>query len=560
MKKVTLSILRIAFGAAGVLVIAVLFCSCSKKESGNARDKLFKQAMKNGVLANEGFRRCRNYVGGWLAYADPETGLIPRNLDWECYAENFKKGGKDIWDARDAAADNYPYMVFTASITDRPMFEGRMLDMLKTEIKRTSRLGRMPDTYVFSKKGFMTEKINLGRIIFGSSEYVKDGLLPLTEWLGPSPWSERMIGIVDDMWKYASIGTPYGKIVSDSVEVNGEMLQTLSRIYWITGDNRYLKWAIRLGDYYLLGNHHPTGGTSYLRLRDHGCEIISGLCELYATISFAAPDKKLAYEKPIHNMLDRVLEVGRNEDGLFYNAINPKTGEHTRDVADTWGYTYNGVYTVYMIDKYEPYRQATLSALSSLNDNYRKYSWEGNSADGYADSIESAINLYNREPIASVAKWIDSEIRVMWRKQKEDGVIEGWHCDGNFARTTLLYCLWKTKGVTIQPWREDISYGAVEKRGKLWLAIKAKRDWKGKIIFDIPRHKVTMKLPFDWPRINQIPEWFVVDIANVYTLRNFSSDTKRQYTGRQLREGVNVSLKARQGQYLLIRPKTGMTF
>ena len=125
-------------------------------------------------------------------------------------------------------------------------------------------------------------------------------------------------------------------------------------MYWMTGEKKYLEWALRLGDYYLLGDHHPTRDIDYLKLRDHGCEIVSGLCELYATVSFAMPEKKQEYEKPIHEMLDRILEVGRNEHGLFYNAINPKTGDIIDEgIADTWGYTFNGFYTIYLIDKVE---------------------------------------------------------------------------------------------------------------------------------------------------------------------------------------------------------------
>ncbi|MBN1290570.1 MAG: hypothetical protein JXB48_01940, partial [Candidatus Latescibacteria bacterium] len=222
-----------------------------------ADDTQFLQAQKNGIVAAEGFRRCRQFVDGWLKHADPETGLIPRNL-----TQN-----KDIWNAQDSAADNYPFMVLTAAITDRPLFDGRMLDMLNTEIKLTSRIGSLPDTYSFSKHGFGDVEPDINHIMFGSSEYIKDGLLPLTEWLGKSPWSDRMIAILDDMWEHAPIETPYGRIISESHEINGEMLQTLSRIYWMTDDKKYLEWAIRLGDYYLLDSHHPTRDVDHIRLR-----------------------------------------------------------------------------------------------------------------------------------------------------------------------------------------------------------------------------------------------------------------------------------------------------
>ena len=524
-----------------VLGVDIILCSCTCELFG-ASDKDFERTMENGWLANEGFVRCRNFVDGWLKHADPKTGLIPRNLSRD----------KDIWNAQDSAADNYPFMVLTAVITDRPLFEGRILDMLRTEIKLTSRIDSLPDTYSFPKQGFASDTPDINRIIFGSSEYVKDGLLPLTEWLGPSPWCERMLGILDDMWKHAPVQTKYGKIVSTNQEVNGEMLQTLSRIYWMTGEKKYLQWAIRLGDYYLLDGHHPTRDENMLRLRDHGCEIVSGLCELYATVSFAMLAKKRAYQKPIHEMLDRILQIGRNEHGLFYNSINPQTGQHDKGLCDTWGYNLNGFYTVYLIDKTEAYRQAVLKAIGSMNEYYKGYEWEGTSADGYADSIESAINLYNREPVASVAKWVDSEIKVMWNIQKSDGVIEGWHGDGNFARTTIMYCLWKTKGLTIMPWREDIVFGAVHDGNLLKISIRVDKDWQGKILFDTPRHQTIMKMPLDWPRINQFPEWFTAKAEKIYTVHDLTSNSTTKYTGKQLHEGININLQPGTRKRLLV--------
>jgi hypothetical protein len=511
-------------------------------KSDLADDIAFEKAMENGKLANEGFIRCRNFVKGWLNHADPATGLIPRNLN----------RNKDIWNAQDSAADNYPFMVLTAAITDRPMFDGRMLDMLRTETKLTSRIGSLPDTYSFPKKSFQTAQPDLNRIIFGSSEYIKDGLLPLTEWLGPSPWCSRMIGILDDIWKHAPVDTKYSKIPSTSQEINGEMLQTLSRIYWMTGDEKYLEWAVRLGDYYLLDEHHPTKNEKRLSLDDHGCEIISGLCELYAAVSFARPEKKRAYQKPIHEMLDRILEIGRHEHGLFFNWINTQTGEHAGDLTDNWGYDLNGFYTVYLIDKTESYRQAVLNALGNLTQYYSDYKWEGGGADGYADSIEGAINLYNREPVRSAEEWLDYSTKLMWKIQKADGVIEGWHGDGNFARTTIMYCLWKTKGLTISPWREDVIFGAIRDGNVLKISIRAERIWEGKILFDVPRHKTIMKMPLDWPRINQFPEWFTVEAEKSYTGHDLMSDSKATLTGKQLHEGITLHLEPGIERHLIV--------
>jgi hypothetical protein len=450
-------------------------------------------------------------VHGWLELADSASGLIPRNIN--------DKNNIDIWNAKDCAADNYPFMVLTTALLDQDLFNGRMKEMLTTEIRLTSRLGSLPDTYSFSKKDFLNRDTVISDIIFGSAEYVKDGLIPLTEWLGPSAWSERMISIVDDAWKYAPVQTPSGNIISDDPEVNGDMLQSLSRIYWMTGDRKYLDLAIRLGDYYLLGNNHPTRNFKVLRLRDHGCEIVSGLCELYAAVSFADTVKKNIYKAPLYEMLDRILEVGRNEDMLFYNSVDPVAGKPVDSgIADNFGYTLNGFYTVYLIDNIEEYRKPVLQALQVLEGKYSNYAWEGKSSDGYADAIEGALNLYTREEIPAAERWIDSEIKVMWNKQQSSGIIEGWHGDGNFARTTIMYCLWKTCGTYLSPWREDLQIGAVQKDSLLFITISSKEEWNGKLMFDKERHSEYMHMPIDWPRINQFPEYFTPREQNSYSV------------------------------------------
>ena len=507
------------------------------------RQKLFRQAEKNARLANEAFFRCRRYVDGWLAHADPASGLIPRNLG----------DSRDYWNGRDSAADNYPFMILTAAMTDRPLMHGRLLDILRTETRLTSRLDRLPDDYSFSKKGWRREKLDLDEITFDGAEYVKDGLLYIAEWVGPSPWSERMVGIVDDIWKNASIDTPYGKIPTLNFEVCGDLLQACSRIYWFTGDRKYLDWAIRLGDYYLLGTHHPTRDMKQLRLIDHGCEVVNGLTELYVAVAYVMPEKKKEYAKPMHEMYDCILQKGRNEDGLLYSWFNPKTGEHSKGLCDTWGYGFDGFYTMWMIDKTDAYRDAIRKALGNLKGKYIGACWDDTSADGFADSIEGAINLFNREPVESAADWIDSQTRMMWAIQKPDGIIEGWHGDGNFARTTLMYALWKTQGMTVQPWRADVRFGAVRENGALYLSLTADQPWEGQVVFDRPRHKLFMRLPLDYTRINQFPEWFTVQADARYRV-TLGREEKLDRAGAQLAEGLPVKLKA--GEALAIEVHT----
>lgn len=535
----------------------------------------FAAAAHNAELAREGFERCQRYLHAWLAAAEPTTGLIPRNLRDSAY-----------WNGNDSAADNYPFMVLSAWFTDRALFDGKLRAMLAAEMKLTARPGwlRLTDHYnLRGTPGLRYAEPDAERIIFGSAEYVKDGLLAMTEWLGPSAWSERMFALVDDSFALAAVDTPFGKVPlaginkEVGVEVSGDYLQALARLYWLSGrQEKYLEWGARLADLYLLpeGKHHPTRDFTVLRLRDHGCEIASGLCEFYATLHFVGQQpggekwtaKRIAYRPHLHEMLDRILAVGRNADGLLFNEVNPQTGDVTdKRISDSWGYVFDAFYTVYLVDGTPEYREAALKPLAVLAAKYRGFPWEpsGNapnnpkgSMDGYADSIESALNLTNRLRADDVRftatfDWIDSEMRELWSYQRPNGIIEGWHGDGNFARTTLMYCLWKTQGLSVHPWRADVRIGAVRRGDSLYVSITSDQPWKGTVVFDHPRHRETLRLPIDWPRINQFPEWFTVQAGKEYRIER--DGTTRSFPAETLRRGLPVELAAKQQATFTVR-------
>ena len=69
---------------------------------------------------------------------------------------------------------------------------------------------------------------------------------------------------------------------------------------------------------------------------------------------------------------------------------------------------------------------------------------------------------------------------------------------------------------------------------------------------DRPRHKLIMRLPLDYPRINQFPEWFTAKPAGQYDVTLASGVTLHR-TGVQLAEGLEITLKA--GESLMIDVK-----
>src|SRR5262245_46168255 len=128
------------------LLLPLLIIACDNQTPDKQlyeHSAVLDQALQNGQLANKGLRRCRNYMNAWLRRTDPVTGLIPRNVINQ---------GHHIWNAKDAAADNYPFMVLTAALLDRHLFETRMKEILLAEQRLTSRVGRLPDDYSFLTK------------------------------------------------------------------------------------------------------------------------------------------------------------------------------------------------------------------------------------------------------------------------------------------------------------------------------------------------------------------------------------------------------------------------
>jgi hypothetical protein len=464
------------------------------------------EAAENAELSARAIRFSTRYFNGWLAHADPSSGLLPRRLD-----------RPSRWNAADCAADNYPFMVLTACITGNQYMKGVVETILEREQELTNRVGELPDDFHFDIQGFSAEEPEIEGLIFGASEYVKDGLMPITEWIGPSPWLDRMQGLVDAIWEHADQVTQAGNIPSLDVEVNGELLQTMSRLYWLTGDKETKTRLLRISDHYLLFDDLTSWDR--LGLDDHGCEIIGGLSEAYYLVSKEDPDRWDRYRRPMHAILDLVLELGTNRDGLMYETINPVAGEVLSDaLTDNWGYNYNAFLTVGEIDHETRYVEAVHHVLENIH-RYEDYKWENGGADGYADAIEGAINLINRVPVPSAMSWTEHSIQELFRKQREDGIVEGWYGDGNSARTALMYALWKTQGVTAEPWREDVQLGAVatESNG-LVIHLESDRYWKGNLEFDHDRHKNHFRMPSDYPRINQFPEWFTIEPGRRYSI------------------------------------------
>jgi hypothetical protein len=490
----------------------------------------FDEARANGHAFERSVAAMQRLLHAWLAHADPRTLLLPDRIPGG-------PGGLPAGDTRrpytphNSGADLYPYLVLTAELTEPDLYRGRLLEMLRNEVRYTTVQDSIPANLDMSTGTLGPPSL------FGAGEYAKDGLLAVTEYLGRTPWTDRMIDLVSDAMRHAPVASRFGPLPASDAELNGDYLQVLVRLASMTGDPRFGEWARRIGDAYveevLPGNHGVPSmqwdfgahrGDGRLRLRDHGNEIIVGLTLQFVLETAWRTPRAETWKPAIARMLDRVL-ASANADGMLYNEIDAATlAPSDTHLSDNWGYVYGAVYAYYQATGETRYRDAVRRVLQALP-RYRNHVWEPRppdahlplgSFDGYADAIESAIYLVNREPVSEAFAWIDSEMAVMLAMQLPSGHVEHWYGEGNFNRTAMLHALMKSRGVRPDRWEPGVRIGAVQEGERLYLSLVMRAARR--IRFDYARYRRVWNFDRNYVRLNEFPEWFTVDENTLYRL------------------------------------------
>jgi hypothetical protein len=523
---------------AGFLIVPACLLALVAVPSASQPDA-FAQAAAHATQFGQAVSAARRVLIAWLAAADPKTLLLPDYLDAE--------PAKRVYTPHNSGADLYPYLILTAHLTDPELLDGRLLEMLRNEVRYTTQGSAIPRNL----------NLTTGELgppsFFGAGEYAKDGLIAVTEYLGRTPWFYRMVDMTADAMERAPVPSSFGNLPASDPELNGDYLQTLVRLATMTGDRRFLEWARRIGDAYvkevLPGTFGVPGmtwdfqkhsGDRRLRLRDHGNETVVGLSMLFALERQLGSARAEAYRPVVQRMLDRIL-ASANPDGMLYNEVDAETlAPLDQRLSDNWGYVYGAVYSFYQCTGETKYRDAVRRVLGNLP-HYRKYVWEPGrnpplgSFDGYADSIESAIYLVAHEPMPEAFDWIDSEMPVMLAMQRADRHLEDWYGEGNFNRTALLYAFMKSQGVRPDRWEPGIGVGAVRDGEGLRLVLDMPAARR--IRFDFARHRRVLNFDKNYVRLNEFPEWFTVDENRLYRLRDAGS-AERIALGSELVAGI----------------------
>jgi hypothetical protein len=509
----------------------------------------------NAPLAQEAFQRAHKTLKAWETLRDPVTGLTPRSLR------------QRFWNGYDTAADCFPFMLLASHYLDKES-ESLWLHTLASE-RRLS--GPLPRTMTLDGSEIIEESPE--KIIFGGAEYAKDGLIYLTASLGKGPWFERMEEIIQKIVAEAGIKSSAGLIAADDAETNGDLLQVLSRLYWATRDERYITMAERITETYLFeiipnNNGMPAmrwdfaagkASSDYFKFRDHGNEILPGLSEVYFVEKLLNRPQAIKYREPLKSLLDKCLIVGRSPDGLWYDAVYTDTyTPKIQKISDNWGYILNAYRTFDLAEGTDIYSKEILRAMKAAAA-MKSYPWESKNQDGYADSIESMLYQLSQFDVPECHLWVDDEIEVLFAKQLPSGFVDGSYLDGNFIRTSLMYAFYKTQGIMSDPWRDDLRFGtALDKSKKsCYLYLDADKPWQGLLKFDFARHKAYWNLPFNYPRLNAMPEWFIVHPDRKYGIKNLSTNKKTEHSGKALIEGYKIMLDGKSPALLRITLVSG---
>ncbi|MBM3492947.1 MAG: hypothetical protein FJX72_01295 [Armatimonadetes bacterium] len=495
-----------------------------------------------GEIASRCFGRAVGVLKGWWATRDTQYGLLPRRTD------------EPVWAPSDNAADLMPFLFLTDHYTGAGYTSG-LLGLLESERRLTNRDGVLPDWFSMKTGTWVHREPDLQRMIFCAAEYCKDGLMPMTEAMGKGPWSTRMLELLDAVIERAPVATAFGRIPAADTEVNGDMLQVLGRVHAMTGEKRYLDQLVSIADAYCLEVIPGTGGipshrwdfaehkvrTDTFNLNDHGNEIILGLSEAFIAAKRFRPEAAARWQAPLARMFRRLMDKCRHADGLWVGQVKATTGAvENASTPDTWGYALAGVVAFAEASGDQRLLREAEAMLHALR-NPRYTHWNG--ADAYADSIEGAVLLANRFPSVDVDRWLNLVLPVFLACQRDDGIVEGWYGDGNYARTALMVALRMTEGAFCRPWSSGLRIGAVRAGSGVRVQLRSDAPWTGRLHFDTPRHRTILRLESDYVRLNKWPEWFTVSETGRYRVTG-PGRTSRVVAGSDLAAGLQVTVPA----------------
>jgi hypothetical protein len=102
---------------------------------------------------------------------------------------------------------------------------------------------------------------------------------------------------------------------------------------------------------------------------------------------------------------------------------------------------------------------------------------------------------------------------------------------------------YKSQGCRFDYWIPGLTLGAVRRGQTLHLSLEAADSatrWSGRVRFDFARHRRVMNYDQNYVRLNEFPEWYVVDENTLYRVSS-ASHKDSILLGSELIAGVPLS-------------------
>lgn len=513
---------------------------------------LWEIARRRSVVYEDCGRNAQRLLMGWIENKqDPQTHLFSK---------------RKVWNYHNEAADHYASMVMIAHY-------------VKPELNESG--GRLHQTMVSCHNLCMTENglltlYDLGTMSRGPeasldrlSEWLRDGLMRVAENMGTDNiWYEEFERLTDAMLAEADRRGGIAKTFTKP-EFIGHMLQSLSRLYVMSGKKEYLLAAEELAEAQLAD---PDTVVGMATLWDHSCEMTPGLGEFLALEGQLNRPKVKEYAAAMRKVLDRLLEEHAHpQTGLLCNKTVDKNGNVTwTRPPNAWGYV---LFTYQNYDQATGegrYKDAVEKSLTWLVQNYSRRDevislWPYNkSSDAHSDSYESILSLLRRYPHLEgtypLLDWMTLQHIHRRQPEKKYGPYTGGHFDGSTGRTLCIHMMLHSQGVRTIPFQEGLRLGGVQKDDVLYLYLDNSRrqPWTGRLRFDWPRNEYEAGR-INWARINETPQWYAVRPGQTYSV-TIDDQRPRILLGRQLIDGLRLEAAPNQTRHIRVTatlPKSG---
>ncbi|MBN2295289.1 MAG: hypothetical protein JXM70_22855 [Pirellulales bacterium] len=533
----------------------------SKITNNTVPDILLDECLKRGNIYADCASNARKLLQGWL----------DKNYDSKTKLIYWRRGkNRPRWDYHDVAGDCYSSLVLMAYCV-APEYNqpgAKLHDTLVSTRKLCTLPNGLPGLYYFD-----TRKVEDEATYLAISEWLRDGLIRIAENLGTDNiWYEEMCRLSDAVIRESKQRGGMYQACSGKTEALGDMLQSLARLYVMSGEKRYLEAAEQMGDKLLLDPETDTFRKMVQRrysFTDHGCEMLPGLTELFVVECKIKSKRAESYREPLKKILDQILRASAHPDtGLLCGDIDKKGNTVWRQPPHSWGYVFFAYENYDRATGSDRYRKAIEKPIRWLIENRKNFEqcrrdklWPSiTSRNCWDDSHESMVILTNRLGIfdQQVFEWLDwMTLQDNHRKQpdKPYGPYRNAHNDGGAGRCLCTHMMACSRGVRNVPFQEGVRLGGMPSGDGLVLSLQSEKTYKGKLCFDRPRC-VYPSGTLDWARINEMPAWFVAEPDERYKV-TVKGSWEKVISGKDLIDGISVVVEPGEIQTVLVQPIRG---